>query len=448
LDSLTKLPNRRAFQQHIDSAAKRSGRAGTTFALAYIDLDHFKPINDQHGHHVGDIVLSKVADRLNASVRGCDFVARIGGDEFVAIIEEIKSNDDISPIVARIVSSVKEPFVIDQLSVEISCSVGIAIYPQDGDLEKLMVCADAAMYKAKEGGKNQYKYYDTDIEQASEELLALQSELCLAIENNEFTLAYQPKIDCQTNLPIGAEALIRWNHPTKGELPPKAFIQAAERFGLINEINSWVVDECCRTIAEAKRAGFKLNFSVNLSSHQFRNPNLVKDILKTLKFYDLDASSLSFEIKETLAINNQSQFKEILEKFSEAGINVVLDDFGLHPISLAYLQNLHVSEIKLDKSFINNITQDKNSKALIDAVIKLAHALDLQVVAEGVETELQRDIIVALGCDYMQGYLFSKAIAAEQLFKLYAHLHNRQFQLGFETSGQLLVSDYQLGEVA
>ena len=443
LDTLTKLPNRGAFQQHLDSAAKRSARSRTTFALAYIDLDHFKPVNDQYGHHVGDAVLSMVATRLNAAVRGCDFVARIGGDEFVAVLEEIGTDEDITPIAERIVKSIKEAFFISGgITIEISCSVGIAIYPKDGDLDKLMTAADAAMYKAKEGGKNQFRFYDADIESASDQMLELQRDLCLAIEKNEFILHYQPKIDCKTLAPVGVEALLRWNHPLKGETLPKVFLEAAERFGLINEIGNLVVDESCRTIVCAKQQGVDLNVSINLSSQQFRNPNLVKDILKTIKFYDLDANNLTFEIKETIAIKNQEQFKLLLGKFKVAGIKLVLDDFGLHPISLAYLQDLDVSEIKLDRSFVKNVSRNKTSKALIEAVIKLAHALNLAVVAEGVETEEQREAIMELGCDYMQGYLFCKPVAQNALFELFKELQTKQIKMSLGHEKKFSPAEY------
>jgi diguanylate cyclase len=444
LDSLTKLPNRASFQQYLDSAAKRSTRAGTTFALAYIDLDHFKPINDLYGHHVGDIVLATVAERLNASIRGCDFVARIGGDEFVAIFEQIESDDDISPIADRIVQSIKVPFTVKNYNIEISCSMGIAIYPKDGDLGKLTTCADAAMYKAKENGKNQFRFYDAEIESASDVMLELQRDLCLALEKNEFSLVYQPKVDCKTLAPVGAEALIRWNHPTKGMILPRSFIPAAERFGLINEITDRVIDNSCSAIALAKKSNIDLKLSINLSSHQFRNPNLVKDILKTIKYYDLDASVLTFEIKETVAIKNQAQFKDLLKKFNEAGIKVVLDDFGLHPISLTYLQTLDVKELKLDKVFVAVINENQASRDLINGVIQLAHAINLQVVAEGVETELQRDALVELGCDYMQGHLFSEPVSEEKLIALYKSLQLKQGQIDFESTGQFLTADYQV----
>jgi diguanylate cyclase len=444
LDSLTKLPNRASFQQYLDSAAKRSTRAGTTFALAYIDLDHFKPINDLYGHHIGDIVLATVAERLNASIRGCDFVARIGGDEFVAIFEQIESDDDISPIADRIVQSIKVPFTARNFTIDISCSMGIAIYPKDGDLDKLTTCADAAMYKAKENGKNQFRFYDAEIESASDVMLELQRDLCLALEKNEFSLVYQPKIDCKTLAPVGAEALIRWNHPTKGMVLPRSFIPAAERFGLINEITDRVIDVSCSAIAHAKKSNIDLKLSINLSSHQFRNPNLVKDILKTIKYYDLDASVLTFEIKETVAIKNQAQFKDLLKKFNEAGIKVVLDDFGLHPISLTYLQALDVKELKLDKVFVAVINENQASRDLINGVIQLAHAINLQVVAEGVETELQRDALIELGCDYMQGHLFSEPISEDKLIALYKSLHLKQGQIDFESTGQFLTADYQV----
>ncbi len=431
LDSLTKLPNRLAFQQHLESASKRSDRAGNTFALAYIDLDHFKPINDQYGHHVGDIVLTKVAERLNAAMRSCDFVARIGGDEFVAIIEEIKSNDDISPILERVLDSMKEPFFVNDILIEISCSIGIAIYPKDGNMEKLIVSADAAMYKAKEGGKNQYKFYDADIELASDQMFEMQRDLQDAIANNEFNLEYLAKVDCKTQTPVGAEALIRWRHPTKGIIPPKVFLPVAERFGLTNQINDWVVEECCRTIFHAKEFGIDLNLSINVNSQQFRNPNLVEDITKLLDFYEVEARNLTVEINETIAVKNQAQFKLLLSKFKAVGIRVALDDFGLYPISLSYLQNLNVSELKLDRVFVGEIGQNLNSRALADAVIQLAHALKLNVVAVGVESKAQHNILLELGCDHMQGFLFSKPVPMEMLFNLYT-----QMQLNFESTGK------------
>ena len=430
-DALTDMPNRRAFQHQLEAASKRCIRTGDSIAIAFIDLDHFKPINDRFGHHIGDAVLTSVAQRLQAAVRGCDFVARIGGDEFVALIEEIKSDEDIVPIVERIVHSIKQLFIVDHHQIEISCSVGIAIYPRDGDIEKLMICADAAMYKAKEAGKNQFKFYDAKIEYASEQLLVVHQDLLQAFEHNQLSLAFQPKFDCKTRLPVGAEALVRWNHPTKGELSPKDFIAEAERFGLVNKINEWVLEEVCRTIQQANREGINLNISINLANQQFRNANLAHEVTEMLRQYDVSSNSLIFEIKETAAIKNEQQFKLLLSQFKLAKIKIALDDFGLDAFTLTYLQELNIDELKLDRAFVAKIAQTKASRALVDGVIRLAHALGFNVVAEGVETDEQCNMLADLGCNHMQGYLFSKPIGKDSLFNLFNPTRNK-----FESNNQ------------
>jgi len=414
-DPLTKLPNRRTFESHLRAAEKRCIRNGNAFAVAYIDLDAFKPINDTYGHHIGDAVLTMTADRLNAAIRGCDFVARIGGDEFVAILEEIHSEDDIRPVVSRIVSSIKEPYFIDELNIGLSCSVGIAIYPKDNQDNKLIVNADAAMYKAKNQGKNQFKFYDEEIESANILIQHIQRDLIRALKNKELFVAYMPKINCKTMIAVGAEALIRWNHPTKGEILPNDFLGIAEQCGLIQEINAWVVSECCQTLVSAKKIGWDLTISVNLSRYQFRDANLVQQIVNTIKSHALSPNCLSFEIKETAAINNQELFKDLLSTFKEAGINVILDNVGLLPVSLPYLRDLAINEIKIDQSFIAMINKDNTAKALIDGILKLTHALGFQVTAEGIEDKAQQDTIITLGCDFMQGYLFTQPVKEEDL---------------------------------
>jgi diguanylate cyclase len=437
-DALTMLPNRHGFEEQLNAAIKRSTRAGKTIALAYIDLDHFKPINDTYGHHVGDAVLVAVAQRLNTTVRACDFVARLGGDEFVAIIEDIAFDEDITPIISRVVDSIKVSFHVDQHDIDISCSVGVAVYPGDGDIEKLMVCADAAMYKAKENGKNQFKFFDAEIELASDQMLEMHRDLRQAIDNDEFVLLFQPKVDCKTQKIVGAEALIRWNHPTKGLLLPNAFLPAVERFGLSNNINDWVVEEGCRAIYHAKNNGIDLNISINLAHQQFRNPNLVVDVLTILSQYDISPSNLTFEIKETTAVSNEVQFMALLQDFKDANINVALDDFGSHNFNLSYLQNLNVNEVKLDRVFIAQMGENKASWKLVDILIGLAHALNLNVVAEGVETEAQRKALTELGCNHMQGYLFSKAISEKKLLALF-----NQMQLNADATSPFLFSDFQ-----
>ncbi len=424
-DPLTLLPNRLVFQHQLDAAAKRCIRTGNTIAIAYIDLDHFKPINDTYGHHVGDAVLKAVAQRLQAAIRGCDSLARIGGDEFVALIEEIKSDDDIIPVVERIVNSIKQPFLIDDHHIEISCSVGIAIYPRDGNIDKLMICADTAMYKAKENGKNQFKFYDAEIESAADQMLELQNDLRNAVKNGEFSLVYQPKLDCRTQMPVGAEALIRWNHPIKGTILPKDFISAAEHFGLINQINDWVIKQTCKAMHTAREFDIDLHLAVNMSRQQFRNSLLVEETIKCLNRYNIPAQNFTFEMKDTSALKNDAQFKRLMAQLKDANIKVALDDFGMHPFTLTYLEDLNVDEIKLDKIFVSKITSSSSSKGMVDAVIRLAHALGYNVVAEGVETEAQRDALTELGCDQMQGYLFSEPIVEANFFLVYKQLQNQ-----------------------
>jgi diguanylate cyclase len=436
-DPLTRLPNRNALNQHLQLAAKRCDRLGDSMALAYIDLDHFKPVNDNFGHHVGDMLLVEVADRFNSAIRNCDYIARAGGDEFVAILGEIDAHESIVAVVQRMIDAVKEPFFIEGHLIEISCSVGVAIYPRDGNLEKLKVSADAAMYKAKENGRNQYRFYDAEIEQASDEMQKIRKELLDAIENEEFTLYFQPKIISKTQAPAGAEALLRWNHPTKGLLTPIYFIEAAERFGFIDRINNWVLTEACKTIHRAHSSGVQLSLSVNLSRQQFRNAQLVDHIKSVMETYHVPPQSLIFEISETHAIHNQSQFKKLLSKFKFAHLKVSIDDFGLHPFSLTYLQNLEVSEVKLDKSFTSGVAKYGSALAIVDAVVKLAHALNLTVVAEGVESEDQRLALLTTGCDQLQGYYFSKPVPAERLFAIYHKLN-----ASYISTGEFSISDY------
>ncbi len=434
-DSLTHLPNRSAFRQLLETAIKRKTMGRKTIALAYIDLDHFKPINDKFGHHVGDSVLTIVAERLQAAVRGCDIVARLGGDEFAALIEDIESDQDIIPIIERVLNSISVPIFVNGQKIEISCSIGISLYPRDGDIEKLIVCADTAMYKAKENGKNQFKFYDSEIASASHKTIELQRELRSAIKNNQFILLFQPKLDCKTQAFAGAEALIRWDHPTKGIISPTEFITAAEHLGLIDHINDWVIENACAAIQQAKQHGLELHLSINLSRQQFRNSTLVEKTVGWLKSFDVPAQNITFELKETVALKNEMQFKTLLNQIKAANINIALDDFGLHPFTLNYLKDLHVNEVKLDKTFIASIGERNSTEALIDGMVHLAHKLNFNVVAEGVETEAQRDAVVNMGCNHMQGYLFSKPLTQADLYTFYKNQqHNLKAPLRLVTS--------------
>ncbi len=438
LDALTQLPNRKAFETYLIGAAKRCMRSSNTIAVAYIDLDHFKPINDQYGHHVGDVVLSVVAKRLNAAVRGCDFVARIGGDEFVVLFEEIGSEEDITPIAQRIVSSIKEPFHANGHHIDISCSMGIALYPRDGDTDGLMVRADTAMYKAKEAGKNQFKFFDEEIERASNQMRDMRTDLLAAMQDRQLSLLFQPKVDCKTYSPLGAEAIICWNHPQKGLLMPEQFLPAAERFGLITQINHWALEECCKVLSKAAQRHSHIQLSMNLSAIQFRQVDLIDDIRQTLGRYQLRSDQMVFEIKEIASIQNRAQLHQQLEEFRKAHIKISLDDFGSQSFSLDSLQNLNVDEVKLDKSFISQIEHDKTARSLVDAVIRLSHALNLNVVACGVENDVQSNILKEIDCDQMQGYLLSRPVSQEVLLNMFGQLDSK-----YESTGQFQATDYK-----
>ncbi len=422
MDALTQLPNRRAFLQHLESDIRRTSRLSNSLAVAFIDIDHFKPINDAYGHHVGDEVLRAIARRLNAAVRGSDIVARMGGDEFVALIEDIKSDQDIVPIVERIIHSLRDVFYIDHHEIIISASVGIAVSPRDGDMERLLICADAAMYRAKNDGKNRFRFFDADIALASDRLLEMQSELRDALSRSEFKLYFQPKVDSKTHALAGAEALLRWQHPTKGMISPEIFIPAAERFGLINQIGDWVIEESCRVLYRLRSQKIALKIAINLSPQQFRNPNLVTNILGLLKRFDLPHSSIMFEVSEAAGLQNPKQFNLLFNAIKEAKIEIAMDKFGTGDSSLAHLQRVKVDQLKLDHTFIADIGTNKRSLAITSAIIDLAHALDLVVVAGGIETEEQRQILTELGCDQLQGFLFSRPVPEENLTSLISQI--------------------------
>lgn len=417
-DALTQLPNRRALKQHLEAGIRRSARLQSSLALAFIDLDDFKPVNDNYGHHIGDEALKIVADRLNTAVRRCDLVGRIGGDEFLALIEDIKSNQDIVAIIERIIEALREPFYIQQHELHLSASIGIAIYPRDGDIDRLMIAADAAMYHAKNAGKSQFRFYDKEMGLASDRLLELQRDLRNAIERNEFELYYQPKIDSKSYSLAGVEALLRWQHPVKGWIAPDVFIPAAERFGLMGQINHWIVEESCRTLHRMRSMGVHLQISINLAVQQLRNPAMVAEVLAVLQRFDLPHSCLMFEVKEAIALNHPEQFGARLQELAAAGIDVAMDNFGAGQTALAGVQRAGISQLKLDLALTCRVAEDEKSREIIDALIRLAHALELTVVAAGVETETQSRILAALDCDQMQGYLFGRPVPNERLPQL------------------------------
>ncbi len=436
VDTLTQLPNRRALMQHLEAATRRCDRNGTSLAVAFVDVDNFKQINDTLGHQTGDHVLQKIARRLVTAVRGCDEVARIGGDEFIAIIEEVESFEDCISVIERMVNAVQESCTINNSEVHLSASIGVAMYPKDGNIQQLISAADTAMYRAKKDGKNQYRFFDTEIASAADQLHEMQYDLKNALANDELKLHYQIKIDSITREPVGAEALLRWHHPVKGLLYPAEFMQAADRFGISYAISDWVIEESCKTLKQLKHMNIPFNLSINVSHQQMLNTNLVAIINELLGRYDLPASSLTIEMTESTALKNQGIFNSQLARLKESGINVTLDDFGTYSSSLTNLQKWQVSELKLDPSFTEDIESNKRTRGVIQAVIELAHALDLNVVAEGVETEGQRRVLAELGCDEMQGYFISRPLPDERFINLLRNLN-----MNFTETGQFFFKE-------
>lgn len=436
VDTLTQLPNRRALMQHLEAATKRSERTGTSLAVAFIDIDNFKQINDSFGHQVGDQILQKVAKRLVAAVRGCDEVARIGGDEFIAIIEEIESDEDCIAIVERMVSSVRAACIINNVEVNLSVSIGVAMHPKNGNIEQLISAADTAMYRAKKDGKNQFRFFDAEIALASDQLFEIQYDLKNALANDELKLHYQIKIDSITREPVGAEALLRWEHPVRGLLYPADFMHAADRFGLSYAISDLVIEESCRTLHQLNYLHIPFDISINLSHNQITNAKFVSDVTNMLKRFNLPTSSLIFDLTESAALKNQMQFNHQLMRFKEAGIRVAIDDFGTFSSSITNLQNWQVNELKLDPAFTADIDRNHKTRGIVQAVIELSHVLELNVVAEGVETEDQRKTLAELGCDQMQGYLISRPLPEDRLIILLKNL-----SLHFEETGQFIIKE-------
>jgi diguanylate cyclase (GGDEF)-like protein len=425
VDTLTQLPNRRAFMQHLESATKRCERNGLGLAVAFIDVDDFKDINDSLGHQVGDQVLQKIASRLVSAVRGCDEVSRIGGDEFVAIIEGIENTEDYIAVVERMVSSVRAPCMINDIELNLSISVGVAMHANGGNIEDLISAADTAMYSAKKDGKNQFRFFDAEIALVTDQLLEIQYDLKKALVNNELQLHYQIKIDSVSKDPVGAEALLRWQHPIKGLLYPADFMHAADRFGLSYAINDWIMEECCSVLHQLNYRYIPFDISINLSQSQIANANFVDDVKLMLKRFDLPASSLMFDCTEANALKNELQFNNQLSAFKKAGIRIAIDDFGTYSSSITNLQHWQVDELKLDHTFTADINTNNQTQGVIQAVIELAHALEMNVVAEGVETEAQRTILAGLGCDQMQGYLISRPMPKDRLIKLLKNIKQR-----------------------
>lgn len=423
IDPLTGLPNRMLFEDRLLHAMQRYDRDDDSrarrepckLAVLFVDLDGFKPINDMLGHAVGDEVLKEAARRLRTATRDSDTVARIGGDEFVLLAEDVSDVADCASLANRVIQVLAQPLEVQGHQVTLSGSVGVALYPEHGDRMKLVQNADAAMYTAKRAGGNTYALFESRMNEGLQEQLSLQHDLRHALERGELQLHYQPKIDARLGRLQGVEALLRWHHPTRGMVGPNVFIPIAERFGLINGLGNWVIEESCRQMRVWADEGLSMNVAINLSVHQLRTEELVPRIESALARYQVMPSQLLCEITESVAMEDIESTQRAFEALSRIGVYLSIDDFGTGYSSLSYLRQLPARQLKIDRSFVADIEVRPDARAIVSAVIQLAHQLGLRVVAEGVETEGQRDILLVLQCDELQGYLLARPMAVEAL---------------------------------
>jgi diguanylate cyclase len=415
VDSLTQLPTRVYFEDRLAAAATKADANSSRLALLFIDLDGFKPVNDTYGHSIGDLVLEQVGQRLKSMSRGKDVVARVGGDEFLLLLSNVSSQEAIAHVADRLIQGLSHPYAAEGREVMISCSVGIAMYPDGCSHAKLIARADAAMYASKRSGGSKHCFYSNAMDADAEAQFELLRDLRKAVVAKEFELFYQPKIDSKSGKVTAVEALLRWKHPTRGLLLPNTFIPIAERFGLIGAIGNWVIEDACRQSRQWREKGVRMRVAINLSAHQMRQDDIVERITDALKEHRIHPSLLTCEITESAAMEDTKTTQTTFRRLGELGTHLSIDDFGTGYSSLSYLRKLPAEELKIDRSFIQDLEHSADARAVVDAVIKLAHALGLKVVAEGVENQRQQEVLVKMGCDELQGFLFAKPMSARAL---------------------------------
>jgi diguanylate cyclase (GGDEF)-like protein/PAS domain S-box-containing protein len=418
-DVLTELPNRALFAKRLRVVLNNAQRTGQRVAVLFIDLDRFKNINDSLGHHIGDGLLRSVARRLLQAVRSNDTVSRLGGDEFTVILNGVTNAADVARTIdERLMAFVREPHEVSGLTLQVSCSVGVALYPDDGhDIEALMQNADAAMYQAKAAGRNLVKFFAPDMAEHTRYRLALEACLRTAIERGEMRLAFQPCLDARTGALVGVEGLLRWNNPQIGTVAPSQFIPVAEETRLIIPIGAWVIDEACRQMAQWREEdALDLRVSINLSGIQLRDPDIVEALRLSLATHRIPADRLELEITETVLMDGAENYPEAIRAIRMLGVRLSLDDFGTGYSSLSYLNRFPLDRLKIDRAFVHDMLDAPAGLAIVKAIIELGHELGLRVVAEGVESEHEAQILRSIGCDELQGFLFSKALSPAELW--------------------------------
>ncbi|MES2499054.1 MAG: EAL domain-containing protein [Pseudomonadota bacterium] len=418
-DYLTKLPNRHLLHNRLEQAFDRSKRSSLPVGLLYIDLDNFKRVNDQSGHKIGDKLLIEAANRINACVRSSDTAARIGGDEFMVVMDELKDIYSLEKTCEKILSQLEAPFFIENNTFYISASLGITVYPDDTeDFEKLLVYADQAMYEAKKLGRNRYQFFTQSMQAISSNRLSIASDLRSALLNDEFIVYYQPIVNLKDSTITKAEALIRWNHPKKGMINPVDFISIAEETGLIGRLGQWVFEQALKDVSIIRDyLGTEFQLSINVSPHQFHHPESLLNWVNCMKELGIPGSGISLEITEGLLLEASDAVINTLSKLQGIGIELAIDDFGTGYSALAYLKKFDINYVKIDKSFIQNLESDNYDAVLCEAIIHMAHKLNIKIIAEGIEAVSQKSLLNQFGCDYAQGYLLATPQPLDNLLK-------------------------------
>ena len=424
-DNLTKLPNRFFFEEELNHAIKHAQREENLMAILFIDLDRFKVINDSLGHPVGDLLLQEVAERIQKELRDIDIVARIGGDEFCILLNPLSHKEDAALVSEKIITAIAKPLLLENYTLNISASIGIALYPENGDNSAtLLKHADNAMYKAKANGRNSFEYYTMELSSQVHRRLELEQALQNALKNGELSVYYQPQYSLENSKLSAAEALLRWHHPELGTISPNEFIPIAEENHLIIDIGYFVFEEACKSMQFSLESSLSLDYiAVNLSTQQFRDPNLVKNFQSICERYNVEPKYIELEITERYIMEHTEQNLTILDQLHDVGFNFSIDDFGTGYSSMSYLKKLPIQTIKIDKTFIDDINQSQNDQQITKAIIALAKSLNFTTIAEGIETKEQFEALKNLGCDTAQGFLLSYPISKEAFIALLQSKH-------------------------
>jgi diguanylate cyclase (GGDEF)-like protein len=420
-DTVTGLPNRNLLHDRISQAISFARRYDKITAILFIDLDDFKVVNDSLGHNVGDLLLKELGKRLTSCVREVDSVARLGGDEFVIVLTGMAHQDGVVFIAEKVLDSLSRPFLLEGHEIFISSSIGIASFPKDGEDEvTLLKHADSAMYHAKERGKGHYQFYAAEMNELALERLSLINDLHRALERSEFVLYYQPQVNLKTGKITGVEALVRWQHPHKGMIPPSKFISAAEETRLILPLGEWVLYTACSQAVKWHNEGYDITVAVNISALQVEEHRLLELVDDTLRMTGINPKYLELELTENILIERSDAINRIFQQLREKGVRMAIDDFGTGYSSLSYLSKLPIDKLKIDRSFVRDIADDADDRSIVEAIISMSHSLRLKAIAEGVETPEQKEILHRLNCDEMQGFLYSKPLPCSELSAMLA----------------------------